>query len=209
MELTAAVAPIPSVSTDSEIIQRSRDTPAAFGELFDRHARSLRRYAASRAGIAVADDVMSETFLIAFERRDGFDHSWDDAGPWLFGIATNVLRQHHRAESRRLKTIARSGHEVADDEFVAVAGRVDARLAIRTLAGALKSMSSVNRDTLLLWAWADLTYEQIAHATAVPIGTVRSRINRARSVLRHASKSIAEREQEKEHGRANPAAPFA
>jgi DNA-directed RNA polymerase specialized sigma24 family protein len=190
MELTAAVAPIPSVSTDSEIIQRSRDTPAAFGELFDRHARSLRRYAASRAGIAVADDVMSETFLIAFERRNGFDHSWDDAGP-------------------RLKTIARSGHEVADDEFFAVAGRVDAQLAIRTLAGALKSMSSVNRDTLLLWAWADLTYEQIAHATAVPIGTVRSRINRARSVLRHASKSIAELEQEKEHGRANPAAPFA
>jgi len=209
MELTAAVAPIPSVSTDSEIIQRSRDTPAIFGELFDRHARSLRRYTASRAGIAVADDVMSETFPIAFERRDGFDHSWDDAEPWLFGIATNVLRQHHRAESRRLKTIARSGHEVADDEFFAVASRVDARLAIRNLAGALKSMSTVNRDSLLLWAWADLTYEQIAHATAVPIGTVRSRINRARSVLRHASESIAELGQEKEHGQANPAAPFA
>ena len=209
MELTAAVVPIPSVSTDSEIIHRSRDTPAAFGELFDRHARSLRRYAASRAGNAVADDVMSETFLIAFERRDRFDHSWDDAGPWLFGIATNVLRQHHRAESLRLKTIARSGHEVADDAFVAVASRVDARLAIRKIAAILKSMSTVNRDSLLLWAWADLTYEQIAHATAVPIGTVRSRINRARSVLRHASKSIAEREQEKEHGRANPATPFA
>lgn len=209
MELTAAVVPIPSVSTDSEIIHRSRDSPAVFGELFDRHARPLRRYAASRAGNAVADDVMSETFLIAFERRDRFDHSWDDAGPWLFGIATNVLRQHHRAESLRLKTIARSGHEVADDAFVAVASRVDARLAIRKIAAILKSMSTVNRDSLLLWAWADLTYEQIAHATGVPIGTVRSRINRARSVLRHASESITELEQEKEHGRANPAAPFA
>ena len=209
MELTAAVVPIPSVSTDSEIIHRSRDSPAVFGELFDRHARPLRRYAASRAGNAVADDVMSETFLIAFERRDTFDHSWDDAGPWLFGIATNVLRQHHRAESLRLKTIARSGQEVADDAFVAVASRVDARLAIRKIAAILKSMSTVNRDSLLLWAWADLTYEQIAHATGVPIGTVRSRINRARSVLRHASESITELEQEKEHGRANPAAPFA
>lgn len=204
-----AVVPIPSVSTDSEIIHRSRDSPAVFGELFDRHARSLQRYAASRAGIAAADDVMSETFLIAFERRDRFDHSWDDAGPWLFGIASNVLRQHHRAESLRLRTIARSGHEVADDAFVAVASRVDARLAIRKIAAILKSMSSVNRDSLLLWAWADLTYEQIAHATGVPIGTVRSRINRARSVLRHASESITDLEQEKEHGRANPAAPFA
>lgn len=209
MELTAAVVPIPSVSTDSEIIHWSRDSPEVFGELFDRHARSLRRYAASRAGIAVADDVMSETFLIAFERRDRFDHSWDDAGPWLFGIATNVLRQHHRAESLRLKTIARSGHEVADDAFVAVASRVDARLAIRKIAAILKSMSTVNRDTLLLWAWADLTYEKIAYATDVPIGTVRSRINRARRVLRHASESITELEQEKDHGRANSAAPFA
>ena len=123
-------------------------------------------------------------------------------------IATKVLRQHHRAESLRLKTIARSGHEVADDAFVAVASRVDARLAIRKIAAILKSMSTVNRDTLLLWVWADLTHEQIAYATDVPIGTVRSRINRARKVLRHASESITEREQEKDHGRANPAAPF-
>jgi RNA polymerase sigma factor (sigma-70 family) len=197
------------VSTDSEIIQRSRDAPAAFGELFDRHARSLRRYAASRAGSAVADDIMSETFLIAFERRSGFDHSWDDARPWLFGIATNVIRQHSRAESRRLKAIARAGHDVADDEFSAAAGRIDAQLAIRRVATVLRAMSQESRDTLLLWAWADLTYEQIAQATGVPIGTVRSRINRARGTLRAASESIAEIEQENEHGRANPAAPVA
>lgn len=201
--------PIHSVSTDSEIIQRSREAPAVFGELFDRHARSLRRYAASRVGTSVADDVMSETFLVAFEHREMFDHSFDNAGPWLFGIATNVLRQHHRAESRMLKTIAKSGHEVADDEFFAVANRVDARLAIRKIATILKTMNAANRDSLLLWAWADLTYEQIAQATDVPVGTVRSRINRARSVLRQASESITELEKEKDHGRVNPAAPFA
>lgn len=100
------------MSTDSDIIVRSRDSPAAFGDLYDRHASVIYRYAARRAGDFVADDVTSETFLVAFERMDTFDHGRGDARPWLFGIATNLLRRHHRAEARTLKALAKaSGRE--------------------------------------------------------------------------------------------------
>jgi RNA polymerase sigma factor (sigma-70 family) len=176
---------IQSVSTDSDIIRRSRDSPAAFGELYDRHASVIYRYAARRAGDFVADDVTSETFLVAFERLDTFDHGRDDAKPWLFGIATNLLRRHHRAEARTLKILARAApREGVDDSSDRIAAQVDATVATARIAGMLKSMAAIDRETLLLYAWADLTYEGISQAMDVPVGTVRSRLNRARRTLR-------------------------
>jgi RNA polymerase sigma factor (sigma-70 family) len=148
---------IQSVSTDSDIIRRSRDSPAAFGELYDRHASVIYRYAARRAGDFVADDVTSETFLVAFERLDTFDYGRDDARPWLFGIATNLLRRHHRAEARTLKTLARSApREGVDDSSDRIAAQVDATVATARIASTLKSMAAIDGETLLLHAWADL-----------------------------------------------------
>jgi hypothetical protein len=79
------------MTTDSEVIKRSRDSPREFGDLFHRHHVSVYRYIARRAGAETADEVMAQTFLIAFERRDRFDHTYTDARPWLFGIATGLL----------------------------------------------------------------------------------------------------------------------
>lgn len=91
------------MSSDSEIIERSRHIPAAFSELYDRHATTIHRYAARRGGTQVADDVMSETFLVAFERRSDFDTARESAEPWLYGIATTLLKQHARQEARAWK----------------------------------------------------------------------------------------------------------
>ena len=96
------------VTTDSELIHRSREDPQAFAVLYDKYCRSVHRYAATRAGESVADDVMAQTFLVAFESRESFDHQWEDARPWLFGIATNLLRRHHRTEARRLEAFAKA-----------------------------------------------------------------------------------------------------
>ncbi|MCB5273210.1 ECF RNA polymerase sigma factor SigL [Arthrobacter sp. SO5] len=82
------------MSTDNDIIRRSRDSPAVFGDLYDRHASVIYRYAARRAGDFAADDVTSETFLVAGEKLETYDLDRDDARPWLFGIATNLLRRH-------------------------------------------------------------------------------------------------------------------
>jgi RNA polymerase sigma-70 factor (ECF subfamily) len=165
------------VRTDSEIIRDSRARPREFGELFDRHAASVHRYAASRVGESIADDVMSETFLVAFEKRAAFDHSRESANPWLLGIATNLLHRHHRAEARLLRATERAA-------FRLETGTVVDPDELRDVAAALATMPAADRDALLLFAWADLSYDDIAAAMRVPVGTVRSRLNRARRTLR-------------------------
>lgn len=194
------------MSSDSDIIRRSRETPAAFSELYDRHAATIHRYAARRASAATADDIMSETFLVAFERRSDYDHDRDDAKPWLFGIATTLLKKHARLEARAWKGLVAAGAAALNpDAIEALGSRIDAEVAIRGLASAIKRMPARDRDTLLLYAWADLDYEGIAEALDIPIGTVRSRLNRARRTLRAmAGRSIAPAE-EVEHGRLDPA----
>ncbi|GAB2733202.1 RNA polymerase sigma factor [Arthrobacter bambusae] len=176
------------MTTDSELLHRSRDDPEAFAALYDKYCHAVHRYAATRAGESVADDVMAQTFLVAFESRESFDHQWEDARPWLFGIATNLLRRHHRTEARRLKAFAKAaGRDSYGDGTDRVAERLDAAVATAQIAAAMRKLSPADRECLLLYAWADLTYDGIALATGVPVGTVRSRLNRARRILRDAA----------------------
>jgi RNA polymerase sigma factor (sigma-70 family) len=175
------------VSTDSEILERSRESPALFAVLFDRHAVAVHRYLARRVGASAADDVVAETFLVAFEKRQGYDPDWPDARPWLFGIASNLLRRRRRDEVRMLRAYARTGIDpVTDIGADQVAARVDAEAARRRLADALAKLAQGDRDVLLLFAWAALSYDEIAQALGIPIGTVRSRLHRARRQVRAA-----------------------
>lgn len=187
------------MSTDSEIIRRSQETPAAFAELYDRHAIAINRYASRRIG-AAADDVMSETFLVAFERRAAFDLASEDARPWLYGIATTLLKKHRRQEARAWRGLVAGGAAERVVEADSPDDRLDAELGIRRLAAAIRRMPARDRDALLLYAWGDLGYEGVAQALDVPIGTVRSRLNRARRQLRQASGRDASAE-EVDHGR--------
>jgi len=172
---------------DGEIIARSRSDPEWFASLFRRHAGPLGRYAARRLGPDAAEDIVAETFLTAFRRRDVYDVARLDAGPWLYGIAGNLIRRHHRDEVRRLRALARTSPDrLAEPSADLVDARVAAAAASRAVAAALASLSREQRDVVLLVAWADLTYDQVAEALCVPEGTVRSRMNRARSRLRAA-----------------------
>jgi RNA polymerase sigma-70 factor (ECF subfamily) len=169
--------------------------------VYDRHAPAVYRYAARRAGIDAADDIMAETFLVAFERREHFDGSYESALPWLLGIATVLIRKHRGAEARVLRAVAASGPPtiVVEDRD----DRLDANLAVRGLAGTIRRLPARDRDALLLYAWGDLDYGGVALALGVPVGTVRSRLNRARRVLRQAA-GIPPAEKA-DHGRANVA----
>ena len=179
------------VKTDSEVIRRSYEAPAEFGELFVRHAAVLHRYVARRVGINAADDVLSDTFLIAFERRDRFDPAWMDARPWLYGIATNLIRKHHHDETRALKALIAAPREVSPaDEDIAAGTRVDAERSFAALSKTLRRMPAKDRDALLLFVWAGLSYDEIAVATNTPVGTVRSRLSRAKRTLRDATTII-------------------
>ncbi|GGN85239.1 DNA-directed RNA polymerase sigma-70 factor [Streptomyces albiflavescens] len=178
--------------SDASVIERSWDEPDAFAVLFDRYADDIHRYAARRLGTEAADDLMAETFVIAFQRRRRYDLSRPQARPWLYGIVTNLVGQHRRAEARRLRALSRvaatapgegSGGEAMAER---VADRVSAESARAALAGALAKLPARYRDVLLVIAWGDLDYTEAAEALGVPVGTVRSRLHRARSRLREA-----------------------
>ncbi len=149
---------------------------------------------------------MAETFLIAFERRRSFDGPAEAVRPWLFGIATNLLRRHHRAEARMLRALARNGHRgEAAGGLDLVDAQVDADGDRFRIGAALQALAAIDREAILLYAWADLTYDGIATATGVPIGTVRSRINRARRKLRADLGFALFDEMDSDHGRTAPA----
>ncbi|GII84155.1 DNA-directed RNA polymerase sigma-70 factor [Sphaerisporangium siamense] len=170
---------------DAELIRRSGDDPEQFAVLFDRYGRQIHRYVARRLGAQVADDIVAETFLAAFRRRGAFDTSFPQARPWLYGIATTLIARHRRQEERLLRALHRTGVDPLPEAMAdVVERRVAAQDRKRELAGALASLSRGDRDVLLLVAWEDMSYEEVARALDIPLGTVRSRLHRARKKAR-------------------------
>ncbi len=170
--------------SDGAVIASSLADASRFGELFDRHFAEINRFVARRVGASLADEIAAETFVQAFRSRHRYDSQSADARPWLFGIATNLTRRHWRSERRRLRAYARTGVDPIYEDPADVIGRVDATVAAPNLAAALGSLSAREREVLLLFAWAELSYEEIAVALGIPTGTVRSRLSRARSHVR-------------------------
>lgn len=170
--------------TDGETIASSVESPERFGEVFDRHFAAIRGYLRGRLGTASADELASQVFLIAFDRRAGFDSSRSSARPWLYGIATNLLRNQRRQEIRELRAYAESGIEEAADGLEGLEARLDAELMRRRLAEALSEISTEEADVLALFAWEELSYAEIGEALGLPMGTVKSRLSRARARIR-------------------------
>jgi RNA polymerase sigma-70 factor (ECF subfamily) len=177
--------------TDADVIGRSRQVPELFAALFDRHYRYIYAYAAKRLGPGLAEDVASETFLIAFGSRDRYDTARTDARPWLYGIASNLIARHARTECRRYQALARTGgagsvNATDSTGSAEVIGRIDAAAARGRLAEALGRIGEPVRDVLLLVAWAGLSCQEAADALGIPAGTARSRLHRARQEMRAA-----------------------
>ena len=173
---------------DAALIERSRHDPEAFAGLYDRHAAPLHRYAARRLGANAADDIVADTFLDAFRKRHRYDLAVSDARPWLYGIAANLIGKHSRAEVRMLRAYARTGADpvLAEAHIDAADGRIASAAVRQELAAALAGLTAGDRDVLLMIAWADLSYTEVAAALSIPVGTVRSRLHRARARIRAA-----------------------
>src|SRR5215468_5746716 len=171
--------------SDGAVIAGSMETPGAFGIIFDRHGSTLLRFLARRVDPAAAEDLLGEVFRIAFERRSGFEQDRDSARPWLYGIAANVVAKYHRSEARRFRAMARvSARRLLDEdpaERAVAAADAGARWAL--VMDAIGTLPEAERQVLLLFAWEELTYDEIALALGVPVGTVRSRLSRGRARL--------------------------
>lgn len=156
---------------------------SGFEQVFDRHFDQVHGYLRRRVGEA-AEDLTAETFTRALAAWAGYDTA-RDVRPWLFGIATNLVAGHRRAEARRLRAYARdAGRTEPPTDGVDVAARLDDARAAQRAAEAIARLKPDDRDVLLLVAWADLSYDEVASALGVPVGTVRSRLHRARGAVR-------------------------
>lgn len=154
-----------------------------FADLFDAHFPRIYAYLRRRLPSAIAEEMAAETFAVAFRERAKFDPELGDAKPWLFGIAANLMRHEWRRERRELRAYARTGRDPVLPDQDEIEERVDAQVRYRELAQSLADLPGKDREVLLLHAWGELSYEEIAQALRLPVGTVKSRLFRARGKL--------------------------
>jgi RNA polymerase sigma factor (sigma-70 family) len=169
------------METDRELL----DSPAGFGTLFERHGRAIYNYCFRRtADWSAAEDLTSVVFLEAWRKRKDVRLHQATVLPWLYGVATNVLRNRSRSLRRYRAALERlpRGHEAdfADD----VAERLDDQYRMRAVLDAFRALPKRDQDVLALCMWSELSYEEAAVALDVPVGTIRSRLSRARARLR-------------------------
>jgi RNA polymerase sigma factor (sigma-70 family) len=183
----------PGSPSDAAAITASIDAPSAFAAVFERHHAPIHRYLARRLGTDLADELAAEVFAVAFAKRGRYDTSFEDARPWLFGIATRLAQRHARREVRELRAYARTGIDPAQPSHEErVAAEADSAAAGPALAAALAGLPRAERDVLLLYAWAELGYPEIAAALSISPGTVKSRLHRARGRVRDSLKGEAD-----------------
>ena len=167
--------------SDADAIARSVIDPEAFAVIFERHFDEIHRYLRRRFP-EQAEEIAADVFVAAFDARARYRPYGDSARPWLYGIASHLLSKRRRREVRSLRAHARSAgaHAFDETDVGGAVHRLAASQQSAVLAGALATLAATDRDVLLMYALAELSYDEIAVALDVPIGTVRSRLARAR-----------------------------
>jgi RNA polymerase sigma-70 factor (ECF subfamily) len=186
MELATATEPWLERIDDDVLWARARAGDAeAFATLYRRHADAIYNYCFRRVGNwNAAEDLLSIVFLEAWRRRDA-DLLPGKVLPWLYGIATNVVRNRRRSERRYAAALRRAPADGASPDLSDEALlRADDERQMKRLLARLWELPRQEQDVLALCVWAELSYEDAASALGIPVGTVRSRLSRARTHLR-------------------------
>jgi RNA polymerase sigma-70 factor (ECF subfamily) len=183
-----------TAGSDAELIVASWDDPSRFADIFGRHYRAVYAYAVRAAGVTVGEDIAAEVFVRAFASRRRFDPAYRSARPWLLGIAARLVADHYRRSERYRRAVDRATPSVGgwvefEDD---AARRLDAAAAVGPIDPLLAELRPEERDVVALFSLAELSYEQIAEALAIPIGTVKSRLHRARGTLRNLLSELSE-----------------
>jgi RNA polymerase sigma factor (sigma-70 family) len=187
--------------SDGDLIERSLSDPAWFAAIFDRHSGEILRYAHARLGHDLAEDVVAETFLAAFSRRNRYDTARADARPWLYGIAVRQIGKHRRAGARQLRLLRSVPAEPPGEDLGGrAAERVSAEQLRPRLAAVLSGLPRDDRELLLLVAWTGLTYTEAAEALGMTVSAVRSRLHRVRVRTRKALGGTNPMQEELHHG---------
>jgi RNA polymerase sigma factor (sigma-70 family) len=158
----------------------------AFGQLFERHADAVYGHCFRRTGSwSAAEDLTSVVFLEAWRKRREVRLVGESVLPWLIAVANHATRNVERSLRRHQRLLARIPRmEEVPDPADDAARRADDERAMRIVLTELRSLTEAEREVLALCDWAGLSYADAAAALGVPVGTVRSRLSRARQHLR-------------------------
>ncbi len=186
--VAADAHPVASISLTDQLRRGSRE---AMTTVFSEHVDTIYNYCRRRTGSwSIAEDLTSAVFLEVWRCRRRAVELDGSVLPWLYGVATNVCRNHARSVRRRTRAMARlelvegSGDGPADSTGDQVAGRLDGDRRVRAVIDRLDSVAVADRDVFLLVCWEGLSYPQTAQALGIPVGTVKSRLSRVRRALR-------------------------
>lgn len=182
------------MKTDAELIQAARRDPDALAELYQRHARAIARWFASRTPARIAGELTAETFAqAALSLRRFRDEADGSAAPWLYGIARNVLRR--TLERERVETAARERLGVPvrsyEGELEAAESRLDAESMRPALDAALEQLPRGQREAVELRIVRTLSYEEVAGALGCSQLAARIRVTRALGTLSRLLKGAA------------------
>ncbi len=173
--------------SDAEIIEASLEDQELFAAIFERHYRDIHRFVVAAVGPNDGPDLAAEVFLRAFATRRRYRLTYPSARPWLYGIASNLIRGYYRKQARRGRAHRRIlvSVESESDPSEEILDRVAAEAERPLLASAMSQLRSEDAEVLVLFAVGGLSYAEIAEALGIAEGTVRSRLNRTRAKLRN------------------------
>jgi RNA polymerase sigma-70 factor (ECF subfamily) len=173
--------------SDAEIIEASLENPELYSVIFERHYRDIHHFVVAAVGPTDGPDLAGEVFLRAFASRHRYRSTYPSAGPWLWGIASNLIAGYYRGRARQERAYRRvpPSREAETDHSGDVVRKVDAESERPQLAAAMRHLRTEDAEVLLLFAVGGRSYAEIASALGIAEGTVRSRLSRTRRKLRN------------------------
>ncbi len=152
-----------------------------FRRIFDSSYPKLMAYVRRRADDSTVDDVVAETFLVAWRRRTEF-LTLDQPLPWLYGVAGNQLRNQNRSSNRHLRLVSKAALEPTETIPGADAD-IDSNEAADRVREALTTLSFDDQETLRLVAWEHLSYKEAAQTLQCSSDAFAQRLRRAKQRL--------------------------
>ena len=166
----------------------------AFERVFDRHAGLVHGFVRRRTSDEdVAEDIAAQVFLEAWRQRRKVALLDGSLRSWLLGVASNLVRRHWRSLDRSKRAVARLPvPKSVPDHADRIAEHLDAQQRLIDLRTELETMPRKQVEVLLLWAWEEMSHPEIADVLGIPVGTVRSRLSRARKRLSREEGTVAD-----------------
>ena len=173
--------------TDQELWDDARGGDGeAFGLLFDRHGHAVYNHCFRLVGSwGAAEDLTQAVFLVAWRKRARVRITTDSALPWLLSVATNVVRSHRRSMTRWLRIARRLPGETVPDHAEEVVGRIDDERRMVELLAAVRELPPNQQEALALCVWSGVSYAEAAAVLGIAEASVRARVSKARTRLRH------------------------